>query len=153
MVDNGRTKLDEPAILANADAMQSVASELRKAMSANMNQNDLSKYLVMDGMQDFEKVSFFTEFKDFDDVLRMNTIQMFVKLAPTMVKRTSEKSAKRINGLLFDVYSNHVETHKVNMTSLNRKREKAYVDILRMDGGEGTNNSVASRFFGGGKQK
>lgn len=157
MVDNGKTQLAEQEktiSLFDSEGAKQIASELRNELRGQPQAGDLSKYLTMEGMQSEDKVDFFTQFVNTDDVLRMNTIQMFVKLAPMIVKTTSKANRIRINQLLNDVYGEHVYTHKVNMTSLNRLREKAYVDILRNDGGGDVAPNFANRLFGvkGGKK-
>lgn len=138
----------------NGSAIKEVVQDLRADMSKSNRGMELSKYAVQEGMQTKDKVPFFTQFMDFDDVLRMNTIEAFFTIAPLTVKKTSESNMKRITQMLQDVYIGHRDTHKINMTSLDRKREDAYVKILSSDSSDsGTVPSGFKKFFGLGKNK
>ncbi len=155
---NGKKKKEDiiiPEIMSsNNSNMQEVVKELKQDMSRSNRGMELSKYQVQEGMQNKDKVPFFTEFRDFDDVLRMNTIEAFVVITPLIIRKTSEKNMTRIQNMLNAVYIGHRDTHKTNMTSLNRKREEAYVKILSSDSSDsGAIPSGFRKFFGIGGKK
>lgn len=154
MVDNKEQELDTPAIMQGDKTAVAVIQEYRDDIIKNRAQLDTTKFAVMEGMQNEEKVPFFTEFENFDDVLRMNTIEAFVDLAPKVVKKTSDKNRDKIALLLQNTYINHVKTHKRNMVSNGRKRENAYVKILSNDTTEPLPQTGFKKFFGiGGNNK
>lgn len=143
-----------PAVMQSNDVTQRVVSDLKDAISRPRNNADLSRYQVMEGMQNEEKIPFFTEFINDDDVLRMNTIEAYAMIVPKIVRKTSEKNRLRIQQLMNDVYIEHVKTHKRNMTSKSRGRESAYTKILANESQEQIVPSGLTKFFGvGGKKK
>ena len=153
-----KEELKIPAIMdtsnGNGSAMQEVVKDLRSDMSKSNRGMELSKYAVQEGMQVKEKVPFFSEFTNFDDVLRMNTIEAFVTIAPLIIRKTSTHNMEKIVTMLNNVYIGHRDTHKTNMTSLNRKREEAYVKILASDSSDsGVMPSGFKKFFGIGGKK
>lgn len=148
-------KIIVPPIMAdNNSSAVDMVKELRQDMSRSNRGMELSKYQVQEGMQSKDKVSFFTHYLNFDDVLRMNTIESFVDISPLIIRKTSTKNMDRIKIMLTNVYIKHVDNHKTNMTSLERKREDAYVKILSSDSSDsGTVPTGIKKFFGIGKGK
>ena len=110
----------------------------------------------MEGMQNPDKRQFFTEYINFDDVMRMNTIERYVDVAPLIIRKCSPQTKLKIDSMLKKVYHEHVEEHKENMTSLKRKREEAYTKILGADSSDsGVTPTGLKKFFGfgsGGKR-
>lgn len=158
-IDNGNGKNEPkdsdaaPLILVSGGAEQLV-QKLREEARTQEKTVDLSKYAVMEGMQNYDKVDFFTEFVNDDDVLRMNTIEMFVKVSPYTIRKTSAKNREKINSLLKEVYVAHVQTHKRNMVSKSRKREDAYTRILASESSDsGVVPTGIRKFFGIGGKK
>ena len=154
-IDNGNGK-DSPPIMQvdgeNSTIMFAVKS-LKQEMNVSRQQTDLSKYVVMEGMQNSDKVDFFTEFIDFNDAIRMNTIERYIKIAPLIIRKS--KKIDQVKAMMQEVYGEHVKEHKRNMTSLKRKREEAYTKIL---GADSSDSGVIAptglkRFFGVGRQK
>lgn len=155
---NGKKKHEDivipPIMASNNNNMVEVVKELKQDMSRSNRGMELSKYQVQEGMQNKDKVPFFTEFTDFDDVLRMNTIEAFVTIAPLIIKKTNPKNLEKIKTMLNEVYIGHRDTHKTNMTSLHRKREDAYVRILASDSSDsGVMPTGFKKFFGIGGKK
>lgn len=146
-------KEELPAIMQNTDATQKAVSELKDAITRPKNSFELSRYQTMEGMQNPEKDSYFTEYIDVDDVLRMNTIEAFVNASMLPIKKISDKQRVKVEGLLRTMYVEHVKTHKRNMSSLNRKRETAYVKILSNDMGEVPVSTGIQKFLGVGRKK
>lgn len=169
MVDNGNGKtnkneivkseqsLDIPEVMRGDDNTNSIISALQNDMRVSSIQNtDLSKYLVMEGMQNDSKISFFTEFINDDDVLRCNTIEQYITVAPLIIRKTSKSAFNKVQVLMQDVYGKHVKTHKRNMVSKQRKRESAYTKILSNDTIDtyATVPTGVKKFFGiGGNSK
>lgn len=153
MKDNGKTE-QTPLIMQNSEEGREIAKELRNELRNTSRTQDLSRYYVMEGMQNEEKKAFFTEYTKFDDVLRMNTIEMYMILAPKIIRKSNQKTRDNIDKLLQDVFKGHVDTHKRNMASLNRKREQAYINILRGES-EIINQSprAIDRLLGMGKRR
>ena len=155
-IDNGnghssKQELVIPDIMQGGQQAVSVVEQFRSDMQKSNRGVDLSKYYVMEGMQNKDKLNFFTEFENSDDVLRMNTIEMYVTVSPMIIRKTSVANMARIKTLLKDVYTGHVETHKTNMVSNNRKREDAYVRILSSDSSDsGVVPTGFKKFFGVG---
>lgn len=145
---------DVPIILAGNGNAEKLVERLREETRATEKTVDLSKYYVMEGMQNIDKVKFFSDFENRDDVLRMNTIEAFVNVAPLVIRKTSTKNMEKIEKLLNDVYSGHVDTHKINVVSLARGRESAYTKILSSDSSDsGVVPTGLKKFFGIGKSK
>lgn len=146
---------DIPVIMVDGAQAQLLVDRIQQDNMIGQQQADLSRYLVMEGMQNEEKVPFFTEFVDFDDVLRINTIEAYVNIAPLIMRRTTEKNMKKITALLDKVYMGHVKGHKRNMVSLDRKREEAYIRILSTETADNIGSSGLQKFFGvgGGMKK
>lgn len=144
--DNG---LDTPEIMTGDNRAVSIVEQFRSDIQKSNRAGEMSKYIVMEGMQNKDKLDFFTEFIDDDDVLRMNTIQMYVDIAPLIIRKTSEKNMDRIKELLNNVYLGHVHTHKTNMVSKQRKREESYSKILSSDSSDsGVTPTGFRKFFG-----
>lgn len=130
---NGGDNPDTPDIMKGGSRMEQLLTGVRNDIAISKNKGDLTRYQVTEGMQNEEKLPFFTEFIDDDDVQRMNTIEAFITFAPLIIRKTSEKNRTRINLLLNNTYGQHVKTHKRNMTSKGRAREDAYIKILSGD--------------------
>src|SRR5574341_1754440 len=148
-VDNGHDnqELVLPAIMQGNQATVDIVKELKNDIQRPRNNADLSRYMVMEGMQNEDKVPFFTEFINDDDVLRMNTIEAYAKIVPMIVHKTSDRNRNRIEKLMNDVYIEHVKTHKRNMTSKHRGRELAYTKILANAGQDlNPTSSLATKF-------
>lgn len=150
-----RQKEETPEImLGNEVSANKIKMYMEDVRKPSVTQEDLTKFKVMEGMQSEKTNKFFTEYTDFDDVLRMNTIEMFTYVAPLIVRKTSEKNREKIQAIMDSVYRKHVTTHKENMTSLNRKREASYTKILSHDTTEEViPTGVKKFFFGGGNGK
>lgn len=153
--DNGSGKDkdndDVPDIMSGGHQATAMIEQFKNDITRSKGNVDLSKYYVMEGMQNKDKLDFFTEFIDDDDVLRMNTIEMYVTVAPLIIRKTSDKSMAKINKLLQDVYTGHIHTHKTNMVSKERKREITYRDILSSDSSDsGVVSTGFKKFFGVG---
>lgn len=145
---------DIPMIMIDGQTAMQLVQKIQKDNAMSQQSADLSRYLVMEGMQNEEKIPFFTELTDFDDVLRMNTIEAYVNIAPLIIRKTTENNFKKINLLLQTVYMGHVKGHKRNMVSHKRERESAYVKILASAGEDVIGSSGLQKFFGvGGKKK
>lgn len=142
-----------PDIMNNPEIVAKAVSELKDAVSKPRNSFELSRYQTMEGMQNPEKDSYFTEYIDFNDVLRMNTIEAFVSASMLPLKKISKEKRTKIQNLLERMYIEHVKTHKRNMSSLKRKRETAYVQILSSDMGETPTSTGLQKFLGIGKKK
>lgn len=153
--ENEKQEEELPSIMIDANQAQQLVQSIQKDNMVGNNQADLSRYLVMEGMQNEEKIPFFTELLSFDDTLRMNTIEAYVNIAPLIIRKTSEKNMVKINNLLQSVYLGHVRGHKRNMVSLKRQRESAYVRILSTDTTDNIGSTGLQKFFGvgGGKIK
>lgn len=149
-IDNGNGKdAETPEIMKGDTTAVGLIEQFRNDVQRTNRNVDLSKYYVMEGMQNKDKLDFFTEFEDTDDVLRMNTIQQYVTIAPLIVRKS--KNMEKIKTLLQDVYVGHVNTHKTNMVSKNRAREEAYVRILSSDSSDsGVTATGFRKFFGVG---
>lgn len=150
--DNGKAQSDIPVIMTGANAIEKI-QEYRDDIVRNKPAMDRTKFEVMEGMQNPDKVPFFTEFIDDNDVLRMNTIESYVVIAPLIVKKCSDDTRNRIDALMQKVYSGHVKTHKTNMVSKNRKRETAYTKILSHDTTEEIAPTGIKKFLGIGRSK
>lgn len=146
--DKEKEKEDTPEIMQGNDTTQKAVIELKDAVNRPRNSADLSRYQTMEGMQNPEKDSYFTEYINFDDVLRMNTIEAFVASAMLPLKKCSPETRKKVETLLKNMYVEHVKTHKRNMSSLQRKRETAYVRILSSDSNEQSISTGFQKFFG-----
>lgn len=147
-IDNGKDK-DTPEIMTGDNKAVAIIESFRSDMQRSNIKQETSKYLVMEGMQNKDKIDFFTEFTNDDDILRMNTIQMYVDIAPLIIRKTSTNNMLRITALLNGVYDKHVMTHKTNMVSKNRKREESYNKILSSDSSDsGIPSSGFKKFFG-----
>lgn len=163
MTDNNKDKKNKQELESIPDVMKGdegtnvLLNDLRNDLRVSSIQNqDMSKYLVMEGMQNDSKISFFTEFVNDDDVLRCNTIEQYITVAPLIVRKTSQKSFDKIQSLMIDVYGKHVKTHKRNMVSKQRKREQSYTRILSNDMVDTYQQQIsgAKKFFGiGGNGK
>lgn len=146
--DNGKDNDIPPIMTGDNKAVELIEAFRNDALKTNRD-TSWSKYLVMEGMQNKDKIDFFTEFVNDDDVLRMNTIQMYIDIAPLIIRKTSEKNMLKIKTLLNGVYALHVMTHKTNMVSKNRKREDSYNKILSSDSSDsGIPSSGFKKFFG-----
>lgn len=153
-IDDGKATILLPEIMQGNNNAVALIQEYRNDIVKNRPQTDQSKYQVMEGMQNKDKVPFFTEFINFDDILRMNTIEMFGTVSPYIIRKTSEDNMKKIIALNKVVYTGHVETHKINMVSLERKREESYTKILSSDSSDSGNVPTGFRkFFGMGAKK
>jgi len=154
---NGKdNQLVIPSVM-NLDAGgKQVLQDLRQDLKASQNQTvDLSKYYVMEGMQNKDKLDFFTELINDDDTLRMNTIEAFNNVSILCIRKTSPHNMQKIIDLNKAVYQEHVRTHKTNMVSKGRARENAYVKILSSDSSDsGVVPTGIKKFFGiGGKKQ
>src|SRR5574342_1381297 len=98
-----------PAIMQGNEQTVNIVKELKNDIQRPRNNADLSRYMVMEGMQNEDKVPFFTEFINDDDVLRMNTIEAYAKIVPMIVHKTSDRNRQRIQTLMNDVYTEHVK--------------------------------------------
>lgn len=143
----GEDKEIIPEIMTGQNALEKI-QEYRDDIVRNRPAMDRTKFEVMEGMQNEEKLDFFTEFIDDNDVLRMNTIESFVVIAPLIVKKASPETKKRIEKLMQDVYIGHVKTHKRNMVSKQRQREHSYTKILSHDTTEEVVPTGIKKFFG-----
>lgn len=145
-----------PAIMiASKDDAQKLVQKLREETKLNQNAISLDKYHVMSGMQDEEKIPFFTELINDDDVARMNTIEAYNEVSLLCIRKTSPKNMERIKQLNKDIYIGHVKTHKRNMVSKGRQRENSYTKILSADSSDsGVVPTGIRKFFGiGGAKK
>lgn len=147
--------IEIPVIMANADGAKELINKLREETKASQqNTISLDKYHVTEGMQNEEKIPFFTEFTSDDDVLRINTIEAYNTVSLLCIKKASEKNMKRIQQLNKDIYDAHAKTHKRNMVSKLRKREDAYIRILSADSSDsGAIPTGFKKFFGIGGKK
>src|SRR2546426_132100 len=161
-IDNGNGKdtpkdtqeLEIPEIMVVGNRAEDLVNRLRDETKLNNNSVSLDRYHVMNGMQNEEKISFFTEFINDDDVLRVNTIEAFNQVSLLCIRKTSDKNRQRIEQLNKNIYNHHVHTHKTNMVSKARKREDAYVKILSADSSDsGVAPTGLKKFFGLGKSK
>ena len=154
---NGKTKKESmPAIMdiQNMQNTQQIAGEIKNQINASKQGIDLTKYQVMVGMQDPDKRQFFTEYENRDDVLRMNTIERYVDIAPLIIRKCSPDVKAKIDTLMKKVYHEHVEEHKENMSALKRGRESAYVKILSSESSDsGAVPTGFRKFFGIGSKK
>ena len=154
---NDKTRKEAmPAIMdiQNMQNIQQIAGEIKNQISASKQGIDLTKYQVMEGMQNPEKRQFFTEYENRDDVLRMNTIERYVDIAPLIVRKCSPAVREKINTLMKKVYHEHVEEHKENMSALKRGRESAYIRILSAESSDsGSVPTGFRKFFGIGNKK
>lgn len=139
-----------PDIMTGQTALEKI-QEYRDDIVRNRPAMDRTKFEVMEGMQNEEKLDFFTEFIDDNDVLRMNTIEAFVNIAPLVVKKCSQDTKERIGRLMQSVYIGHVKTHKRNMVSKLRQREKSYTKILSHDTTEEVVPTGIKKFLGFGR--
>ena len=139
-----------PEIMTGVGAVAKI-QELRDDIVRSKPQLDRTKFEVMEGMQNPDKVAFFTEFIDDNDVLRINTIESYVTIAPLIVKKAPPQTIEKIAQLMIKVYDGHVQDHKTNMTSKGRGREIAYTKILSHDTTEEIVPTGIKRFFGFGK--
>lgn len=150
-MSNGKMKeqLEQtlPSVMQSNEQTVQVIKSLKEELTRPRNNADLSRYQTMEGMQNPDKKDFFTEYTNDDDVLRMNTIEAFTTVAPLIIRKTPKKNLDKIAMLMETVYIKHVSTHKINMTSKNRKREEAYVRILANDTTE-ESPSGFEKFFG-----
>jgi len=161
-IDNGKSgkidkkakvELEIPDAMKGGDNARLLIQEFRKDDKVSNNNMELSKYVVQEGMQNEDKISFFTEFKDMDDVLRMNTIEAFNQASLLCIRKISKKWMDKILDLNKNIYAEHSRTHKRNMVSLQRKREDAYVKILSSDSSDsGVVPTGIRKFFGVGKK-
>lgn len=150
-IDNGKDTEEIPEIMSGNTEAVGMIEQFKNDIARSNRNVDLSKYYVMEGMQNKDKLDFFTEFIDDDDVLRMNTIEMYVTVAPLIIRKASQQSRKKITDLLNNVYVGHVKTHKTNMVSKERKREITYRDILSSDSSDsGVVSTGFKKFFGVG---
>lgn len=141
-------------MLGNEISAKQIRGYIEDVRRPSVTQEDLTKFKVMEGMQSEKTNKFFTEYVNFDDVLRMNTIEMFTYVAPLIVRKTSQHNREKIQAIMESVYRKHVTTHKENMTSLNRKRELSYTKILSHDTTEEViPTGIKKFFFGGGNGK
>lgn len=143
----GKEKEVIPDIMTGQTALEKI-QEYRDDIVRNRPAMDRTKFEVMEGMQNEEKLDFFTEFVDDNDVLRMNTIEAHVTIAPLIVKKASPETKARITQLMKDVYIGHVKTHKRNMVSKHREREHSYTKILSHDTTEEVIPTGVRKFFG-----
>lgn len=158
MKDNGKTdnkqELVIPAIMQSNQNVENIANQLKRDMSASRNNVDSTKFQVMEGMQNKDKVGFFTEYTNFDDVMRMNTIEMYGIINIKITRKINPKFKDRLDMFYKDVYDGHSVGHKINMSALNRGREMSYTKILSNDNTEQSVSKGWERFFGiGGKKK
>lgn len=145
-------KEGQPLILIKPEMAKEMIDRLSK--ESVVNEAELSRYRVMEGMQNELKIPFFTELIDDDDVLRMNTIESYVTIFPLMYRRVTKANWDKIQLLMKSVYEGHVIDHKTNMVSKGRGRESAYVKILSNEHTEIETSTWAQKFFGiGGKKK
>lgn len=144
---------ETPDIMKSNDDTKKAVSELKDAITRPRNSFDISRYQTMEGMQNPEKDSYFTEYINFDDVLRMNTIESFVNASTLPLKKCSPATRKKVDALLTRMYVEHVKTHKRNMSSLLRKREDAYVRILSNDTGDSPVSTGLQKFLGVSRKK
>lgn len=139
-----------PDIMSGQTALEKI-QEYRDDIVRNRPAMDRTKFEVMEGMQNEEKNRFFTEFIDDNDVLRMNTIEAYVTIAPLIIRKCSPSTKKRIEELMEKVYVGHVKTHKINMVSKHREREHSYTKILSHDTTEEVVPTGIKKFFGFGR--
>lgn len=116
---------EEKDMLKDEDNIGKKLEQLKQVLKGQ--ETNLDKYHILESMADENKLDFFTQFMDFDDILRMNKIQMWIKLAPVVFGDTENNRA------VLGVFGYHVKQHKQNMTSLNRARETAIVKALAGD--------------------
>jgi len=147
---NGKkSKRDKPMMVSVGEQIKTGASKealaVLKAIDNTMKGNteiERTKFTIAHGLQDDEKVPHFTEYRDFDEVLRMNKIEMWAKIAP-LVYGDTETTRK-----VLDIFKHHIDSHKRNMRSYKRQGEKAIVDILRADTGNVPEASFMKKFTG-----
>ena len=153
MVDDGKQEqeiLEVPDVMKGGDKALQAITALQQDMKNTAPVMDDSKYRVMQGMQDESKLDFFTELINDDDVLRCNTIEAYIMIAPLVVRKCSPNTWQKIRILMSDVYGANVKTHKRNMVSKGRQREKSYTKILSNDATDTINQipTGARKFFG-----
>lgn len=158
MTDNGKTKQTQeeiviPALLQTNANVEGIAQQIRRDINSSKGQQDTSKYLVMEGMQNPQKVPFFTEYQNVDDVMRMNTIEMYAVMNIHITRKINPKFADKLNAFYKDAYQGHIDSHKTNMASLARGRETAYTKILANDSGSEQMSSGWQKFLGFGNKK
>lgn len=147
--NNGKTKTVKEKIpdllkITQSNENNSLLKDIRNSIRGNTAE-EKTKFSIAEGLQDFEKVPHFTEYRDFNEVLRMNKLEMWIKLAPAVFGNTERNQA------ILNVFADHRDQHKINMRSFERKGEKAIVDILRADSGEVPEVSGLKKFTGIGK--
>lgn len=160
MTDNGNGKVKQtqneiviPALLQTNANVEGIAQQIRRDINSSKGQQDTSKYLVMEGMQNPQKVPFFTEYQNVDDVMRMNTIEMYAVMNIHITRKINPKFKDKLQLFYSDAYKGHIDSHKTNMASLNRGREMAYMKILSNDNGENAVSSGWQKFLGFGNKK
>lgn len=131
------------AISTNIKAEQALTS-IKNSIRGNIAE-EKTKFTVAEGLHNDEKIPHFTEYRNFDETLRMNKIEMWSKLAP-LVFGDSPTTRQ-----VLSIVEHHITVHKKNMRSYQRKGEKAIVDILRADSGELPTASFIKKFTGVGR--
>lgn len=101
-----------------------------------------TKYTQVDRMSELDRLDFFTEYQDFKQVMRMNKIMTFTRIAPLVFGETDEVKE------MLKVFTEHAIDHKLHMTSLNRKRALELVHALKNDDGVNVTRSGIQKFVG-----
>jgi hypothetical protein len=138
----------------NKGQLFELATKLKSDINSSKIGVDPTKYQVMEGMQNPDKRQFFSDYENRDDVYRMNTIQRYVRIAPLIIRRCKPATLNKIELMMQQIYAEHVEEHKENVTSLKRGRETAYTKILGADSSDsGSSPTGFRKFFGVGGRK
>ena len=91
-VDNGNGKHEQQPELLMVRAGQAennqTLKEIRSMIRGSNSADEKTKFSIAEGLQDFEKVPHFTEYRNFDEVQQMNQIEMYVTLAPLVFGNT-----------------------------------------------------------------
>lgn len=124
IITDGKAKLVNEDIAVDKAPIELIAG-LQKAIRESG--EDPTKFTITRDMNTYDMLNWFTRYKNFDDVLRMNTIEAMIELFGVVYG--NNEAVKKIT----NVFKMHVIQHKVNMTSLQSKRETAIVNMLRGD--------------------
>lgn len=123
-IENGKAQLINTDVEIPKIPLE-LAEGIKKAIRESG--EDPTKFTITRDMNTYDMLNWFTRYKNFDDVLRMNTIEVMIQLYGVVYG--DNPAVKKIT----DVFKMHVIQHKVNMTSLQSKRETAIVNMLRGD--------------------
>lgn len=135
--------------------------EFQKVMYNNEGntQNELSKHALLKEISEDSKSDWFTQYRNYEEVLQMNDIETHARLIPLVFGQPYrnrnarmpfdiERTKKHLEKIRDEIFLPHTKDHMRNMSSYKATQLKALVTALRADSGYTNKDNPIKTIFG-----